>query len=243
MEESFTRFYVTSQHSDALDILKKAVGYANSMHDLKGEVRYRFRSEEHDVDVLIEGDAEWVRDLLSEMGISDVGWMMPLAVSAVDTSPGIVDMEGDVILQKPKDMGPEPDPERIPVVRRPIGSLDLGSKLNDLGVESPVRPEAWELAEALDEMEEPYPIQDPMSKDPMAESWLREMMRLAVRSFGVTALSTETIQDAGQGKLGGREGMELESWLEMMFRFGKLVKVHGGSGVGWGPNPRWLTSP
>jgi len=212
------------------------------MHELKGEVRYRFRSDEHDVDVLIEGDADWVRDLISEMGISDVGWMMPLASDSVDTAPAMMDFEGDVILQKPKDMGPEPDPERIPIVRRPIGSLDLNSKLNDLGVESPIRPEAWELAEALDEMDEPYPIQDPMSKDPIAESWLKEMMRLAVRSYGVTALSTETIQDAGQGRLGGREGMELESWLEMMFRFGKLVKVHGGSGIGWGPNPRWLSS-
>ena len=242
MVEYCIQYSETSLLSNVLDILKRSIVYAIPMHDLKGDVRYRFRSDDHGVNVLIEGDAEWVRDLLSEMGISDVGWMMPLAVDSVDKTPGILESEGDVILQKPKDMGPKPEPERIPVVRRPIGSLDLKSKLDKLGVESPIRPEAWELAEALDEMEEPYPIQDPMSKDPMAESWLKEMMRIAVRGYGVTALSTETIQDAGQGKLGGREGNELESWLEMMFRFGKLVKVHGGSGVGWGPNPRWLSS-
>ena len=39
-------------------------------------------------------------------------------------------------------MGPEPDPSRIPVIRRPIGELDLAAKLVEVGLESPVRPTA-----------------------------------------------------------------------------------------------------
>ena len=39
------------------------------MQELRGYVRYRFRSEEDDVDVLLEGEADWVRSIVAELGL------------------------------------------------------------------------------------------------------------------------------------------------------------------------------
>ena len=213
------------------------------MQDLRGYVRYRFRSEEDDIDVLLEGDADWVRSIVAELGLRKVGWMMPMAVDSTKISNSGIASDSDVMPSgKPKDMGPEPDPSRIPIIRRPIGELDLTAKLIEVGLENPVRPTSDELREQLEELEEPHPAQGPMVKDPMAESWLKELLRLVVRKYGVTAISTETIALAASDYLGDREGLELELFLEAMFRSGKIVKVHGGDATGWGPSPAWLSS-
>jgi hypothetical protein len=213
------------------------------MQELRGYVRYRFRSEEDDIDVLLEGDADWVRGIVAELGLRKVGWMMPMAVDSTKISNSGVASDSDVMPSgKPKDMGPEPDPGRIPIIRRPIGQLDLTAKLIEVGLENPVRPTSDQLRELLDELEEPHPAQGPMVKDPMAESWLKELLRLVVRKYGVTAISTETIALAASDYLGDREGLELELFLEAMFRAGKIVKVHGGDATGWGPSPAWLSS-
>ena len=213
------------------------------MQELRGYIRYRFRSEEDDVDVMLEGDADWVRGIVAELGLRKVGWMMPMAVDSTKISNSGVASDSDVIHSgKPKDMGPEPDPSRIPIIRRPIGQLDLTAKLIEVGLENPVRPNSDELREQLDELEEPHPAQGPMVKDPMAESWLKELLRLVVRKYGVTAISTETIALAASDYLGDREGLELELFLEGMFRAGKIVKIHGGAATGWGLSPAWLSS-
>jgi hypothetical protein len=166
-----------------------------------------------------------------------------MAVDSTKISNSGVASDSDVMPSgKPKDMGPEPDPGRIPIIRRPIGQLDLTAKLIEVGLENPVRPTSDQLRELLDELEEPHPAQGPMVKDPMAESWLKELLRLVVRKYGVTAISTETIALAASDYLGDREGLELELFLEAMFRAGKIVKVHGGDATGWGPSPAWLSS-
>ena len=212
------------------------------MQDLRGYIRYRFRSDDDDVDVLLEGEADWVRSIVSELGLSKVGLAMPMAVDSTSLSNSGFASDISMPEEKPKDMGPEPDPSRIPVIRRPIGELDLAAKLVEVGLEQPVRPTADQLREQLQDIEEPLPAQGPMVKDPMAEAWLKELLRIAVRSHGVTAITTETIALAASDYLGDREGMELELFLEAMFRSGKLVKVHGGDNTGWGPSPAWLAS-
>lgn len=219
------------------------------MAALRGNVRYRFRSDEHDVNVLLEGEASWVEHQVKELGLEGVGWSMPIGteVQATNTS-GIPTskkasedaLDDAPISEKPLDMGPTPDPSRIPVVRRPIGQLNLQEELNAIGLQHPVRPDPIELMEALDEMEEPRPVQGAMSIDPMAEAWLRELLHLVVREHGVTALKTEVIEEVASKKLGNREGTTLEVWLESLFSAGKLVKVHGGDATGWGPSPGWL---
>ena len=90
-------------------------------------------------------------------------------------------------------MGPEPDPSRIPIIRRPIGKLNLAEKLVEIVLEQPQRPTADQLRDQLEELEAPHPAQGPMVVDPMAESWLKELLRIVVRNHGVTAITTETI--------------------------------------------------
>ena len=220
------------------------------MAELKGFVQYRFRSDESDTEVLIRGEADWVRNKIAELGLEGVGWMMPIGqeVKATNTS-GIttntkanVDIEIDdqPIGDKPLDMGPEPDPSRIPIVRRPIGELDLDSELRALGLDNLTKPDPIELMEIFSELDEPLPVQGTMSIDPMAEAWLRELMNIVVRDYGFTALKTSDIEEIASKKLGNREGTTLEVWLESLFSAGKLVKVHGGDAIGWGPSPRWL---
>ena len=207
-----------------------------------GDVRFTFRSDETDVNVLIEGKREWVQGIVEELGLSDVGSMMPLGVIAPisnQTETGEDGPEEDVLLP-PTDMGPEPDPSRIPVVRRPIGALNVEVEIEKIGLEPPSKNDVFELMDAFSDLDEPRPIQGEMSVDPMAEAWLKELMRLIVREGGRTALATETIEEVASAKLGGRTGVELSVWLESLFAAGKLVKIHGGDATGWGPSPRWL---
>ena len=223
------------------------------MSTLKGPVRFRFRQPESDVDVMIQGDAEWVQALREDLGLGDVGWIQPMATTgqSVQVSQSdeesvedgeMADDESPVILQSDTTSslpGPPPDPSRIPVVRRVIGDMDLDAEMEKLGIEHPRSPTAEELSDLIAEMDEPEPIMSQVSTDPIAEAWLQRLMRVAVRKFGVTALPVEVIDSSACEQL-ERSGMELELWLESMWRLGKLVKVHGGGSYGYGPSPRWL---
>ena len=221
------------------------------MSQLRGNVRYRFRSDDHDVNVVIEGAADWVQKYVDELGLGGVGWTMPIgtevkatnlsSVSRQRQQAGIdIEMDDAPEDQKPEDMGPEPDPSRIPVVRRPIGELNLQEKLKQVGMTPAERPDLIDLMDILDDMDPPMPVQGATSVDPMAEAWLRELLQLVVRDHGMTGLRTEDIEEIASSKLGGREGTALEVWLESLFSAGKLVKIHGGDATGWSPSPKWL---
>ena len=205
-----------------------------------GDVRFIFRSDETDVNVTIEGKREWVERIVDELGLSDVGSFIPLGQNPLAQNQPDPQEDDDDVLSPPLDMGPEPDPSRIPVVRRPIGELNVELEIEKIGLEPPSRNDVFELMDAFSELDEPRPIQGQMSVDPMAEAWLRELMRLIVREGARTALATETIEEVASAKLGGRTGLELSVWLESLFAAGKLVKIHGGDATGWGPSPRWL---
>ena len=215
------------------------------MSTLKGPVRFRFRQPESDVDVMIQGDAEWVHALREDLGLGDVGWIQPMATTGHSVQVSQSDEESfedgemtaddsPVILQSDTTSslpGPPPDPSRIPVVRRVIGDMDLDAEMEKLGIEHPRSPTAEELSDLIAEMDEPEPIMSQVSTDPIAEAWLQRLMRVAVRKFGVTALPVEVIDSSACEQL-ERSGMELELWLEGMWRLGKLVKVHGGESYG-----------
>jgi hypothetical protein len=224
------------------------------MAELSGQVRYRFRSDDPEVQVSLEGEAEWVAERVGELGLEGVGWTMPVgeAVKATNLSEVSksnskksnrhqkVVIDDTPLEDKPLDMGPTPDPSRIPIVRRPIGELNLQKEIDKIGVDGARKPDPIELMEMLDDTDEPMPAQGKMSVDPMAEAWLRELMEIVVREYGGTALRTGVIEEVASSKLGNRQGVELDVWLESLFSAGKLVKIHGGDAVGWGPSPRWL---
>ena len=94
------------------------------------DVQFTFRSEELDVDVTIEGKKAWVKGIVDDLGLSEVGSMIPLGVTSPIGDPKSVEdnQTDEDILVAPTDMGPEPDPSRIPVVKRPIGALDTNLK-------------------------------------------------------------------------------------------------------------------
>ena len=196
-----------------------------------GLVRYAFRHDDPDVEIVIEGELNWISGILESMDLLQVGWIQPL----LDTSSLDIDEN-----EKEQDLGPAPDPSRIPVVRRMIGELDVLSKIDGMGLLEPELPTVEDLEYELSCVETPPPAEGPLIIDPMAEAWLRELMRIAVRNYGVSFLPVEMIEESSGDKLGDRKGMELEFWLEKLFRSGKLVKVHGGDHLGYGPNPSWL---
>ena len=168
------------------------------MAELSGQVRYRFRSDDPEVQVSLEGEAEWVAERVGELGLEGVGWTMPVgeAVKATNLSEVSksnskksnrhqkVVIDDTPLEDKPLDMGPTPDPSRIPIVRRPIGELNLQKEIDKIGVDGARKPDPIELMEMLDDTDEPMPAQGKMSVDPMAEAWLRELMEIVVRENG-----------------------------------------------------------
>jgi len=208
------------------------------MSVIKGPVRYRFRYPDDGIDVMIEGEAAWVQATRDALGLEGVGWLQPMAATRTSHSIGEASSGDDSSASKGRP-GPEPDPSKVPTVRRTIGQMDLTVEMAKLDIEQPRSPGAAELAEWLDDEEEPEALTSVVSTDPMAEAWLQSLMRIAVREFGVTALPTEVIDEACGDRL-GRNGVGLEVWLDGMWRLGKLVKIHGGGRIGYGPSPKWL---
>ena len=47
------------------------------MAQLRGNVRFRFRSDDHDVNVVIEGESSWVQKPVEALGLTGVGWTLP----------------------------------------------------------------------------------------------------------------------------------------------------------------------
>ena len=54
------------------------------MASISGPVRYRFRDTDDDVEVLLEGDSEWVERWRQELGLEEVGWLQPLQAEGAE---------------------------------------------------------------------------------------------------------------------------------------------------------------
>ena len=219
--------------------------------ELRGTVRFRFRSPEHDVDVLLEGDAGWVNGIRDELGLSgDVGVLQPLAARLVESDePNPESAMGDGDEEMFEEMplpeeavlpGPPPDPSRIPSVVRVIGSLDVDSRVAELGGRKRSAPDIDVIIEILEELEDEIePLSDNMSGDPMAEAWIQLLLTLVVREHGHTSLPLSSIERALEGRM-NREGAELETFLYRLWTMGRLERIHGGAEIQYAPNPSWL---
>jgi len=217
--------------------------------ELRGIVRFRFRSPEHDVDVLLEGDAGWVNGIREELGLlGDIGVLQPLAARLVEpdeSEPESAMGEEEIFDEMPLPEeavlpGPPPDPSRIPSVVRVIGSLDVDSGLAELGGKKRSDPDIDAIIEILEELEdEVEPLSDNMSGDPMAEAWIQLLLTLVVREHGHTSLPLSSIERA-VGSRTNREGVDLETFLYRLWTMGRLERIHGGAEIQYAPNPSWL---
>ena len=199
-------------------------------------IRFSFRSNEQDVEVVIQGPPSWVNLYRERIGLEgDIGYTQSVSGAleeAIDGAPA-----AKKVNQLP---GPPPDPSRLPSVVRVIGDLDIEAGLDKLGAPTRTEPDLAEISIFLDELEEmPEPLSDNMSGDPMAESWIQLVMTLVVREHGHTSLSLGSIESL-LGERVNRSGIGLQMFLDRLWLLGRLERIHGGAEIQYAPNPSWL---
>ena len=79
-------------------------------HMASSDVRFTFRSDETDVNVTIEGKRAWVESLVEELGLSEVGTMLPIGIPSPNSKqPSAMEDDGEEnALLPPSDMGLNP---------------------------------------------------------------------------------------------------------------------------------------
>lgn len=201
-------------------------------------IRFSFRSNEHDVEVVIQGPSSWVDLYRERIGLDgDIGYTQSVGDASDDIQGD--DSKNEKVQVLP---GPPPDPSRLPSVVRVVGDLDIEAGLESLGAPSRSEPDLAEISLFLDELEEaPEPLSDNISGDPMAESWIQLVMTLVVREHGHTSLSIGSIESL-IGERINRSGMELQMFLDRLWLLGRLERIHGGIETQYAPNPSWLES-
>lgn len=202
-------------------------------------IRFSFRSNEQDVEVVIQGPPSWVNLYRERIGLEgDIGYTQSVSGAleeAINGAPAAKKVD-----QLP---GPPPDPSRLPSVVRVIGDLDIEAGLDALGAPARTEPDLAGISIFLDELEEaPEALSDNISGDPMAESWIQLVMTLVVREHGHTSLSLGSIE-ALLGERVNRSGIELQMFLDRLWLLGRLERIHGGAEIQYAPNPSWLEAP
>lgn len=201
-------------------------------------IRFSFRSSEHDVEVVIQGPSSWVELYRERIGLDgDIGYTQSVSGAPDemrDSAPAT-----KKVFELP---GPPPDPSRLPSVVRVVGDLDVDAGMEALGAPSRSEPDLADISLFLDELEEaPEPLSDNISGDPMAESWIQLVMTLVVREHGHTSLSIGSIESL-LGERINRTGMQLQMFLDRLWLLGRLERIHGGIETQYAPNPSWLES-
>ena len=210
--------------------------------EILGPVRYVYQESDDDIEIIIEGDSIWVNEIISDLSLNEKGWLQSVENGEIIDSLGnknksLISEEENVT-----NMGPTPNPSKIPIVLRPIGSLDIDSKLEKYGAAAQETPTMEDLAREFDQLKTPEPKSGPLIQDPMSEAWLAELFKIALNRFGATSLPFDFIEAVASDKLSEMEGMELELWLEKLYRMGKLMKKTAGSDISFGPVPSWMNS-
>ena len=245
----YKQFYVILPKSELKRDVLSASNVRGDGMQMRGTVRFRFRSPENDIDVIIEGESSVVESLRKELSLHGrVGFIQPLSARLVDdgeseSKPAMGDDQdfleahsGEVKLP-----GPPPDPSSIPAVVRRIGDLDIKSKISELDGPSRTEPQIEYIREFLESIDEPEPLSNNLSGDPMAEAWLQILLTLVVREHGQTSLPISAIEEL-IGERINREGVDLELFLNRLWIMGRLELIYGGAEIHYAPNPSWLIS-
>jgi len=245
----YKQFYVIWPKNELKRDVLSASDVGGDGVQMRGIVRFRFRSPENDVDVILEGEYSVVESLRQELGLQGrVGFVQPLSARLVDgdesesrpamgedlSYPNITSVEDKL-------PGPPPDPSSIPAVVRRIGDLDIKSKISELEGPSRSEPQIEYIREFLESIDEPEPLSNNLSGDPMAEAWLQILLTLVVREHGQTSLPISAIEDL-IGERINREGVDLEIFLNRLWIMGRLELIYGGAEIHYAPNPSWLIS-
>jgi len=90
-------------------------------------IRFSFRSNEHEVEVVIQGPPSWVNLYRERIGLEgDIGYTQSVLGSNSDLS------DGSAISKTERELpGPPPDPSRLPSVVRVVGTLTLMSEFHN----------------------------------------------------------------------------------------------------------------
>ena len=206
-------------------------------------VRFRYKSSQDQVDILLEGTEDFVNSARSSIGITGaMGFLRDVSDPSGQYPPDSSDSP-HLVSQGPEKIlpGPPPDPSKIPSVVRTVGDLDLEEAVSGLGTSKQSDPAISALEEFVSEVEPPEPLSNPLSADPLAEAWLQLILTMVVREHGHTSLSISDIQKLIGEKVGKGE-VELKVFLDRLWRIGKLERIHGGAEDHYSPNPSWLES-
>lgn len=206
-------------------------------------VRFRYKSTQDQVDILLEGTEDFVISARSSIGITGaMGFLRDVVDPSGQYSPDYSDSSQLLSQDHDKNLpGPPPDPSSIPSVVRTVGDLDLEKAVSGLGSSKQSDPDISALEEFISEVEPPEPLSNPLSADPLAEAWLQLILTMVVREHGHTSLSISDIQKLIGEKVGKGE-VELKVFLDRLWRIGKLERIHGGAEDHYSPNPSWLES-
>ena len=206
-------------------------------------VRFRYKSTQDQVHILLEGTEDFVNSARSSIGITGaMGFLRDVSDPSGQYPPDSSDSP-HLVSQGPEKIlpGPPPDPSKIPSVVRTVGDLDLEEAVSGLGTSKQSDPDISALEEFVSEVEPPEPLSNPLSADPLAEAWLQLILTMVVREHGHTSLSISDIQKLIGEKVGKGE-VELKVFLDRLWRIGKLERIHGGAEDHYSPNPSWLES-
>ena len=206
-------------------------------------VRFRYKSTQDQVHILLEGTEDFVNSARSSIGITGaMGFLRDVTDPTGQHSPDSLYSSQLASPDPEKTLpGPPPDPSRIPSVVRTVGDLDLDEAVSGLGTSKKSDPDISALEEFVSEVEPPEPLSNPLSADPLAEAWLQLILTMVVREHGHTSLSISDIQKLIGEKVGKGE-VELKAFLDRLWRIGKLERIHGGAEDHYSPNPSWLES-
>jgi hypothetical protein len=214
---------------------------------MSGPVRFRYRNQEEDIDVLIQGDADWVEQIRDELGLSgngpgflspvfDSAGPRPSSRSSARSSSRTAESDDSISIRP----GPEPDPSKIPASIREIGALDIHQEFEGMNLTPASEIDLNVIQKEFDALGPFEPLEDAGTERALEEKALQVLMSQLVQVHGMIAIPETMLHSI----IGERFSMTLEEfgkWLRRLWRMGRLERMFGSDGSdSYVPFPYWL---